>query len=146
MTNAHLNGSRPRNGRARIAWPEGKQFAFTVFDDTDLATVANARPVYELLAECGVFVTKSVWPLRNRHGDDPEREGMDCEDTEYLDWVLELKRRGFEIGLHNVASGGCRRDETIAGIERFQSLFGTEPITYAAISPAPRGFILAPIV
>ena len=133
-----------RPSKKRIVWPEGKDFAFTVFDDTDLATVSNVRPVYELLAECGVFVTKSVWPLRNRHADDPTSEGMDCEDPEYLKWVLDLQGCGFEIGLHAVASGGCRRDQTIAGIERFRSLFGPEPITYATHFTSPEGIYFGP--
>lgn len=44
-------------------FPDGKRFAFSVFDDTDGGTTANLRPVYQLLDELGIFVTKSVWPL-----------------------------------------------------------------------------------
>ena len=82
----------------RIVWPGWKDSALTVFDDTDLATVSSVRPVYELLAEQGVFVTKSVWPLRNHRGHEPARAGMDCEDLDYLQWVLGLQAQGFEIG------------------------------------------------
>lgn len=127
----------------RIVWPGDKDFAFTVFDDTDLATVANVRPVYEFLAEQGIFSTKSVWPLRSL-GDDPLKEGSDCEDPEYLEWVLELQARGYEIGLHAVASGGCRRERTIAGIERYRALFGAEPITYATHFTSPEGMYFGP--
>ena len=47
-----------------ITWPGGKSFAFTVFDDTDRATVENVGPVYRFLAELGFLTTKSVWPIR----------------------------------------------------------------------------------
>jgi len=132
---------RPSEGR--IVWPGGKDFAFTVFDDTDLATIANVKPVYDLLAEQGILTTKSVWPLRDAR-DDRRSEGMDCEDPEYLEWVLGLKASGFEIGLHTVASGGSRRDRTIEGIERFRSLFGTEPITYSTHLSNPEGIYFGP--
>jgi len=132
-----------RSSDRRIVWPEGKDFAFTVFDDTDLATLANVRPVYDLLAEQGIRTTKSVWPLRNAD-EDPTRAGSDCEDPEYLRWILGLKAAGFEIGLHTVASGGSRRVRTIAGIERFRSLFGTEPITYSTHLTNPEGMYFGP--
>ena len=41
--------------------PDGKRFAFTVFDDTDSATLENVRGVYALLAELGFRTTKSCW-------------------------------------------------------------------------------------
>lgn len=34
---------------ARIDWPDGKAFAFTIFDDTDFPTLDNVGPVYALL-------------------------------------------------------------------------------------------------
>ncbi len=132
---------RPSNGR--IVWPDAKDFAFTVFDDTDGATIANVRPIYDFLAEQGVRTTKSVWPLRDAH-DDRRSAGMDCEDPDYLEWVLGLKASGFEVGLHTVASGGSRRDRTIEGIERFRSLFGTEPITYSTHLSNPEGIYFGP--
>jgi len=132
-----------RPSEQRIVWPAGKDFAFTVYDDTDEATLSNVRPVYDLLAEQGILTTKSVWPLRN--GDnDPTSVGVDCEDPEYLQWILGLQASGFEIGLHTVASGGSRRDRTIAGIERFRSLFGTEPITYTTHLTNPEGIYFGP--
>jgi len=30
-----------------IRWPDGKQFAFTIFDDTDLSTVGNTKSPYQ---------------------------------------------------------------------------------------------------
>ena len=46
------------------AWPEGRDFAFTVFDDADSQTLENGRPIYELLGGLGLRTTKSVWPVR----------------------------------------------------------------------------------
>ena len=36
-----------------IRWPNDKDFAFTVFDDTDSANVENTREVYALLKDYG---------------------------------------------------------------------------------------------
>ena len=55
----------------KITWPDGKAFAFTIFDDTDFATVEKVGPVYSLLADCGLRTTKSCWVVRG----DPE-EGL----------------------------------------------------------------------
>ena len=43
---------------SRIDWPDGKDFAFTIFDDTDLATLENVPPVYELLGGLGFTVLR----------------------------------------------------------------------------------------
>lgn len=112
----------------RIVWPGGRRFAFTVFDDTDWATVAKVRPVYELLADLGVRTTKSVWVLRGEGG--AENGGETCEDGHYLEWALSLRERGFEIGLHNVAPTTSSREQTRRGLERFGELFGREPIVH----------------
>ncbi len=47
--------------KTSVNWPEGKQFAFSVFDDTDLATFENVSGVYALLKDCGFRTTKSCW-------------------------------------------------------------------------------------
>ena len=47
----------------RFEFPQGKRFAFTIVDDTDVATVANVKPLYDLLHELGFRTTKTVWPL-----------------------------------------------------------------------------------
>src|SRR5690606_40955769 len=44
-------------------WPQGKRFAFSIIDDTDVATVANVRPIYRLLERLGLRATKTVWPV-----------------------------------------------------------------------------------
>ena len=37
----------------RIEWPEGRSFAFTVFDDPDGQTLEAGREVYALFADLG---------------------------------------------------------------------------------------------
>ncbi len=110
-------------------WPGRKRFAFTIFDDTDLETVDNGPGVYAFLTELGMRVTKSVWVLP------PAGEalygGSSCADPDYLTWALELQRQGHEIALHNVASSTSRREETLAGLDRFRELFGHDPRTLA---------------
>jgi hypothetical protein len=110
-------------------WPEGKHFAFTVFDDTDLSRLSNVKEIYSLLNDRGFRTTKSVWPIRGYQI--PDIGGSTCEEKEYLFWVSQLKDRGFEIALHNVTYHSAFRDETIAGIERFFELFGQYPKTLA---------------
>jgi hypothetical protein len=82
-----------------VGWPEGKSFAFSIVDDTDGSTMENVPPVYALLADLGIFTTKSVWPLA---GD--LRDGLACDDPRYRAWVQGLQEQGFEIALHNVSS------------------------------------------
>lgn len=113
----------------KIEWPDGKSFAFTVFDDTDLATLQNVRPIYQFLEEHGLRTTKSVWPLRG--ADATVNDGDTCEDKEYLDWLLELKLSGFEIGYHMAASSTSDRQRTQLGLERFAQLFDENPTTMA---------------
>lgn len=106
-------------------WPDGKRFAFTVFDDTDLMTLANGRPVYDLLTDLGLRVTKSVWPLAP---DGPGRVGgTTCADADYLRWAQGLQASGHEIGIHNASDRPSRRARTIEGLDRFRDLFGHDP-------------------
>lgn len=112
-----------------VEWPDGKSFAFTVFDDTDRETIENAPPVYDFLADLGFRTTKSVWPIKG--SEDPLVGGATCEDADYLEWVLKLKDLGFEIALHNVTYHTSRREETQRGLERFRTLFGGPPSSMA---------------
>lgn len=113
----------------KITWPDGKRFAFTVFDDTDLTTVHNGPPVYEFLLDCGMHTTKSVWPLQG--DDEPVYGGSTCADEEYLGWIRTLATQGFEIGYHNATFHSSKRPQAIAGLERFNELFGAYPKVFA---------------
>jgi hypothetical protein len=115
--------------RSRISWPGGKSFAFTVFDDTDFATFENVGEVYSLLTDYGFRTTKSVWPIRGNR--EPICGGATCEDQDYLEWVINLKNSGFEIGYHNATFHSSLRGETIRGINKFAELFGHYPQSMA---------------
>jgi hypothetical protein len=117
--------SEPKGTRESVSWPEGKRFAFTVFDDPDATTVGNGRPVYDFLAECGFRTTKGLWPTQN-----PGKRRIDtCDDPEYREWARELHAQGFEIGWHGAAPYTSSREETLAGLERFEEYFGGAPAT-----------------
>ena len=113
----------------KIEWPNGKQFAFTIFDDPDHDTVENVAAIYPFLSDLGLRTTKAVWPIRG-HGT-PKIGGATCEDERYLKWVLNLKDRGFEIALHNVTYHTSTREETAHGIETFRRLLGHYPYSMA---------------
>jgi hypothetical protein len=113
----------------RIAWPDGKDFAFTIFDDTDLATVENVGPVYALFDELGLRTTKSVWAIK---GDGtPNVGGLTCEDPAYLAWTLDLQARGFEIASHGATYATCPRESVARSLERFRELYGHYPVSLA---------------
>jgi hypothetical protein len=109
------------------SFPGGAAFAFSVFDDTDNGTVANAAPVYRLFAELGIRTTKSVWvyPPRGRF------KGECLLDPHYRAWILDLKAQGFEIALHNVGDGAFTREEILEGLELFRAILGDYPRSHA---------------
>ncbi len=106
-------------------FPEGKKFAFTVFDDTDNSTVQNVGAVYRLLDELGMRTTKSVWALPNVPG--AKFGGSNLHDREYLEWVLQLQKRGFEIALHNVRNADSPREVVKRGFLEFEGRIGKPP-------------------
>ncbi|MCS3702316.1 hypothetical protein [Salinibacter ruber] len=110
-----------------LSFPDEKKFAFTVFDDTDNATVQNVKPVYDLLDNLGLRTTKSVWVCspRDNFG------GQTAEDEAYLDFLYELQKKGFELASHGVGSGTFSRREILDGFERFRELFGEYPRVHA---------------
>lgn len=112
-----------------IEWPDGKAFAFTIFDDTDLATVSGVAPVYRLLDDLGLRTTKSVWPIRG--AGTPRIGGATCEDPGYLRWTRDLQDAGFEIGYHGATYVTSQRDEVIVALERFREIYGHYPSAMA---------------
>ncbi len=112
-----------------IEWPGGRRFAFTVFDDTDWTTQHNGRPIYDLLDDLGLRITKSVW-MRDP-GPRRSTRGETCDDPAYLDWVLDLQQRGHEIGYHHATDRSSVRRDTLSALLRFEELFGHAPRTGA---------------
>ncbi len=113
----------------KIEWPNGKQFAFTIFDDPDFDTAENVATIYSFLRDLGFRTTKAVWPVRGNGT--PKIGGATCEDEQYLKWILNLKDQGFEIALHNVTYHTSTREETTRGIKTFHRLFGHYPHSMA---------------
>lgn len=106
-------------------FPNNKQFAFTIIDDTDLSTVENVGPVYRLLNDLGMRTTKTVWPLASvRAG---RIGGSSLQDLEYLKFILKLKDSGFEIALHNVRNYDSKRGTIEQGLREFRGRVGHDP-------------------
>jgi hypothetical protein len=112
-----------------VLWPENKDFAFTIFDDTDWSTVANVADVYSLLDDFGIRSTKSVWPSGSKRPD--KIGGSTCIEEDYLRWILHLQDSGFEIAFHNATSSTSYRQETIDSLNAFRDLFGHDPYSFA---------------
>jgi len=109
----------------RISWPNNKKFAFTIFDDTDRANLKDIQLVYEYLDKLGFKTTKSVWITK---GNRPhESSGVTCDDKKYLDWLLGLKNKGFEIGYHNTTYHSSYREEIKEGLKQFVKMFNQNP-------------------
>src|SRR3954467_10250062 len=110
-------------------FPEGKRFAFTVFDDTDFSTVEKIRPVYEFLCEQGFHTTKCVWALK----EDPKGMigGATLQDPEYRCLIQQLKEHGFEIALHNVCNNDSQRTKVLEGFREYSSIVGEYPRSHS---------------
>ncbi|HET6231009.1 MAG TPA: hypothetical protein VFE05_13130 [Longimicrobiaceae bacterium] len=113
------------------AFPHGKRFAFTILDDTDVATVDNVEPVYRLLLELGMRTTKTVWPLGCPEGSRNFSSSQTLEDAEYLEMVRGLADRGVEITWHGATMESSERGRTHEALERFRELFGGYPRIHA---------------
>ncbi|CAN5823006.1 hypothetical protein BH23GEM7_BH23GEM7_03990 [soil metagenome] len=114
-----------------LTFPQGKRFAFSIIDDTDVATVENVRPIYRLLEEMGMRTTKTVWPVGCPEGSRDFSSSQTLEDPEYRDFVLDLQRRGFEITWHGGTMESSTRERTVEALERFRATFGSYPRVHA---------------
>ena len=112
-----------------IEWPEGKDFAFTIFDDPDWDSFENASAIYLFLADLGLRTTKAVWPIAGAGS--PKIGGATCAEPKYLNLMRYLQKQGFEIALHNVTHHTSTREQTANGIESFSRLFGHYPYSMA---------------
>jgi hypothetical protein len=108
-------------------FPGGKRFAFTILDDTDVATVENVEPVYRLLMTLGIRATKTVWPVRCPEGSRNFSSSETLEDSHYLSFVRELADYGFEITWHGATMESSERPRIVAALERFKTEFGAYP-------------------
>jgi len=113
-----------------MEWPRGT-FAFTVFDDTDFSTVENTKPIYDFLYECGFRTTKSCWVRQPDPGEQGKCPGSTLAEDEYRQWILDLRDRGFEIGLHNASFASSTRQQTKEALESFTRIVGYPPRSFA---------------
>lgn len=117
--------------RPSVSFPGGKQFAFTIFDDTDVATLEYIRPIYELLEQLGFRTTKSVWPLPY-HGESDYQGSGTLADPEYASFVYGIQQRGFEIAFHGARMETSERADIVAAFEKYKQILGRHPQAYAA--------------
>ena len=114
-----------------IEFPGGHRFAFSILDDTDVATVENVAPVYRLLDELGMRTTKTIWPVGCPEGSRDFGSSQTLEDPEYLEFVLWLRERGFELTWHGATMESSERERTVAGLERYRELLDSYPRIHA---------------
>jgi hypothetical protein len=114
-----------------LTFPEGKRFAFTIMDDTDVATLENVGPMYRLLDQLGFRTTKTVWPVGCPEGSPDFGTSATLEDAAYLDFVRDVERRGFEIAYHGATMESSVRERTLRAFERYRALFGGPPVVFA---------------
>lgn len=118
-----------RGPSPRIAWPEGKRFAFTIFDDPDGQTLEQTRLVYSFLGDLGFRTTIAVWPLGATRA--ANSGGETCANPAYRNYVQQLQASGFEIGYHNATLHSSTREETIRSLDAFRQYFGADPSAMA---------------
>lgn len=114
-----------------IEYPDGKRFAFTIFDDTDVATLESIRPVYDLLYELGLRTTKTVWANEYR-GESSYAGSATLAEQPYCEYLQLLQSRGFEIAFHGATMETALRPDTARALKKFRQVFGTGPTAYAA--------------
>lgn len=112
-----------------VSWPNGKRFAFTIFDDPDSQTWEAGLEAYAALRDLGFRTTKGLWPMGPIRT--PSDHGLTCAHPGYPEWIHSLLEAGFEAGYHNATSHTCLRHETEKGLELFRELFGAYPQTMA---------------
>lgn len=111
--------------KENIQWPNGKKFAFTVVDDTDHATTARVKPIYDLLCDLGLLTTKTVWVYG--HENDRYDDTETLEDPDYLEFIRDLQRKGFEIAFHGARGISSEREMVLKALEDFKEKLGAYP-------------------
>jgi len=109
-----------------ITFPDGKRFAFTIVDDTDMATVDRGKPLYDILYQYGLRTTKTVWVLKTMQSYAPD-QGETLRDPPYREFIADLRHKGFEIALHGVRGGSSERPDIIQGMDEFRDAIGQYP-------------------
>ena len=101
----------------RLTWPEGKSFAFTIFDDPDAQVLKDGREVYSLLADLGFRTTKGVWPsgpLRQRNS-----KGDTCADRSTATMPFAFRNAGSKSAITTMPPILRRAKRSSRGWTRF---------------------------
>jgi hypothetical protein len=110
-------------------WPDGKSFAFTVFDDPDAQSYEDGRLVYSFLAisACGrrAACGPALPSARRIPRVKPARTRITAGTRS------NCRRTGFEIGYHHTTKHSSTRDEIIRGLDAFHAYFSHDPQTMA---------------
>jgi hypothetical protein len=114
----------------RQAIPHDRDFIFTIFDDTDVATLEYIRPIYDFLLDAGLRTTKSVWPLPCDEPSDYAGSHT-LADEPYAVYLRGLQAQGVEMAFHGATMCSSRRQDTAAALWRFREVFGRYPRCYA---------------
>jgi hypothetical protein len=109
----------------KVAFTEGKKFAFTLLNECPTVPLATVRPVFALLDSLGLQITQIVSSFAS-----PRGEGCSLDDAEFRDFVIELRDKGYEIGWSGASSESNERERTIEGLERFREVVGHYPRVY----------------
>lgn len=117
----------------KLTFPNGKSFAFSIFDDTDVATLGSIKPIYDLLSHLGIQTTKTVWSLNYTEASD-YRGSDSLQNEDYAEYMRELQRRGFEIGFHGARMESTERPGIEQSLDVFLKTIGHPPQIYAAHS------------
>jgi len=110
-----------------INFPDGNKFAFTIFDDTDYATIEKIKPIYDLLAELKIITTKSVWVFPSQNRKNQYYSSQTLSDPEYLFFIKQLQKSGFEIAFHNASMESSDRKNTLLALTNFKQWLGNYP-------------------
>lgn len=110
-----------------LRFPGDRRFAFTIIDDTDVATVANVKPLYRLLEDLGMRTTKTVWPVGCPEGSEHFEGSQTLEDPDYRAFVVDLGARGFEITWHGATMESSLRERTVRAFESYRETLGSFP-------------------
>ena len=112
---------------AQMEFPNNKTFAFTILDDTDDSTLENVKPVYDCLRQAGLRTTKTVWPVDCPEGSRLFFAADTLQRKEYLSFVRQLAKEGFEIAFHGATMESSRRARTVQALEFIRREFGAYP-------------------
>lgn len=116
-----------------LNYPNGKDFIFTIFDDTDVATLDYIRPIYDYLYELNFLTTKTVWPL-DHNGQSDYKGSHTLQNKGYSEYIKLLSQRGFEISYHGGSMKSCTRKDILNAFDKFYQELGYYPRSFASHS------------